>query len=403
MRTRSLNESRNRLDFVDSDTARAATASLQHAVDGGIPGVVAGAAFADGGGWIGSAGERTLGAGSPMTTDTVFALHSATKAVTATAALQCVEDGLIDLDTPAREYLPEIGELQVLDELGDDGSVRTRPPRREITPRMLLLHTSGLAYDLFDPRYARLARQRMLHPSPTPMRDMLHTPLLHDPGEQWTYGTSLDWLGLIVAAARARRLDDVCRERIFEPCSMSSTSFDVTAAMRPRLAGMHRRGRNGTVAPVAVAPPDRPELDMGGQGLYSTVPDYLAFLRVWLGDGSAPGGRVLRPDTVAWAVRGAPGVAPTPLPTAIPSLTRTADFYPGLRTSWAYSFLVNEEDVPAGPRAGTLAWAGMANLFFWVDRASGMAAVWAAQLLPFFDPAATGGLAAFRRALYRAE
>nr|WP_274635831.1 serine hydrolase domain-containing protein [Microbacterium bovistercoris] len=339
-------------------------------------------------------------AGADAAADTVIALYSATKAFTATAALQCVEDGLIDLDAPAREHVPEIAELQVLTELDDDGTVRTRPPVRDITPRMLLLHTSGLAYDMFDKRYAILARERMRHPSASPLRDSLHTPLLHDPGERWTYGTSMDWIGLIVAAVRGRRLEDVFAERIYAPCGMTSTSFDVTPAMRARLATVHRRQRDGSIVPTKVSPPDTPALDMGGQGLFSTVPDLLALLRVWLGDGSAPGGQVLRPETIRWAVQGAPGIHPTPLPSAIPALTREADFFPGQRKSWAYSFLRNDDDVSGGRRAGSLTWAGLPNVFYWIDRASGVAAVWAAQLLPFFDPVAEEGVAAFERAVY---
>lgn len=332
--------------------------------------------------------------------DTVIALYSATKAFTATAALQCVEEGLVDLDAPARRYVPAIGDLQVLEELGDDGTVRTRPPARDITPRMLLLHTSGLAYDMFDKRYALLARERARHPSSTPLWDSITTPLLHDPGQRWTYGTSMDWMGLIVAAVRGERLENVFARRICAPCGMTSTSFDVTPGMRHRLATVFRRQRDGSIVPTRVSPPDVPELDMGGQGLFSTVPDLLALLRVWLGDGDAPGGRVLRPETVAWAVRGAPGVHPTPLPSAIPALTREADFFPGARKSWAYSFLRNEDDVAGGRRAGSLSWAGLANVFYWIDRASGVAAVWAAQLLPFFDPIAERGVAAFERAVY---
>ncbi len=160
---------------------------------------------------------------------------------------------------------------------------------------------------------------------------------------------SIDWLGLIVAAVRGRRLEDVFRERIYAPCGISSTSFDVPEGMRSRLATPHRRGRDGIIAPMATNPPETAELDMGGQGLFSTVPDLLALLRVWLGDGSAPGGRVLRPETIAWATRGEPGVTVTPLQAAIPALTREVEFLPGIPTSWAYSFLVNEADVPGRP------------------------------------------------------
>ncbi|UUT35176.1 hypothetical protein [Microbacterium elymi] len=123
-------------------------------------------------------------------------------------------------------------------------------------------------------------------------------------------------------------------------------------------------------------------------------------MRVWLGDGSAPGGQVLRPETIRWAVQGAPGIHPTPLPSAIPALTREADFFPGSAESWAYSFLRNDDDVLGGRRAGSLTWAGLPNVFYWIDRASGVAAVWAAQRLPFFDPVAEEGVAAFERAVY---
>jgi len=365
--------------------------AVDAAVDAGAPLVIAGVTGPDSTSYL-HAGRAD--------TDTVLAFYSATKAFTATAALQCVEDGLIDLDAPARRYVPEIAALQVLEELGDDGTVRTRPPIRDITPRMLLLHTSGLAYDMFDKRYALLARERMRHPSATPLWDSIQTPLLHDPGERWTYGTSMDWMGLIIAAVRGQRLEDVFAQRIYAPCGMHSTSFDVTPAMRTRLSPVYRHQRDGSIVATKVSPPDTPELDMGGQGLFSTVPDMLALMRVWLGDGSAPGGRVLRPETLAWATQAAPGVVVTPLPSAIPALTREADFFPGARKSWAYSFLRNEDDVPGGRRAGSLTWAGLANVFYWIDRASGVAAVWATQLLPFFDPIAEEGVAAFERGVY---
>ena len=368
---------------------------LDNAVDGSVtanaPLVIAGVTDRDATTYLHSAGART---------DTVISLYSVTKAFTATAALQCVEEGLIDLDAPAREYVPEIAALQVLEELADDGTVRMRPPVRDITPRMLMLHTSGLAYDMFDKRYAVLARERMRHPSSTPLWDSINTPLLHDPGERWTYGTSMDWMGLIIAAVRGKRLEDVFAERIYAPCGMTSTSFDVTPEMRARLSPVYRRQRDGSIVETKVSPPDTPELDMGGQGLLSTVPDLLALLRVWLGDGSAPGGQVLRPETLAWAVQGEPGIEVTPLPSAIPALTREADFFPGRRKSWAYSFLRNEDDVPGGRRAGSLMWAGLGNVFYWIDRSSGLAAVWATQLLPFFDPVAEEGVAAFEKAVY---
>ncbi len=390
-------------DEIGNDADNAMNAAFDAAVDAavaaGVPLVIAGVTSSVETAYLHASGLRS--AEQAATTDTVIALYSVTKAFTATATLQCVEDGLIDLDAPARHYVPEIGDLEVLTALDDDGTAHTRPPARDITPRMLLLHTSGLAYDMFDERYALLSRRRMTQPSATPLRDSITTPLLHDPGEQWTYGTSMDWMGLIVAAVRGRRLEHVFREHIYAPCGMASTSFDMTPDMRRRLATVQRRNRDGELVAVRGAPPDSPKLDMGGQGLFSTVPDVLALLRVWLGDGSAPGGRVLRPETLEWATRGVPGVDVTALPAAISALTHPAEFFPCRSKSWAYSFLRNDDDVPGGRRAGALSWAGLGNVHYWIDRASGIAAVWAAQLLPFFDPPAAAGVAAFERAVYR--
>jgi len=366
--------------------------AIDEAVRDGIPFVVAGVATPSGSSFH-AAGEASQ--------DTVLALHSVTKTFTTTAALQCVEDRLIDLDAPARHYLPEIGELDVLVSIDEDGTALTRPAAREITPRMLLLHTAGLGYDMFDPRLAALTGGRRTGPpSATPLRDSLSAPLLHDPGDRWTYGTATDWLGLIIAGVRGTRLDEVLRERIYTPCGMQSTSFDISPDMRRRLAPLHRRTRDGEVVASSTTPPDSPELDMGGQGLFSTVPDVLALLRVWLGDGSAPGGRVLRAETVATAIRPVPGVDVHPLRTAIPALTRDVDHFPGHPRSWAASFLLNDEDLPGGRRAGSLTWSGLANVHFWIDRSSGVAAVWATQLLPFFDPTVMRAVERFERAVY---
>lgn len=370
--------------------------AVESAVAAGAPLVIAAVTGREGTRYLRAAGPDAEPAGN----DTVIALHSVTKAFTTTSALQCVEDGLLDLDAPARRHVPELGTREVLEGFAGDGGIRTRPPSRDITARMLLQHTSGFGYDMFDDRYAALARRRPA--SATPLRDSLETPLLHDPGERWTYGTSMDWLGLVVEAVRGRRLDDVFRAGIFEPAGLSSTSFDVTPAMRSRLAPLRRRTRDGTIA-TSAAPPDHPEHDMGGQGLYSTAPDVLRLLRVWLGDGSAAHGRVLRSDTIEWAVRGVPGLSVAPLRAAIPAVTRDVDFLPGIATSWAHSFLVNDDDVPGGRRAGSLTWGGLANVHYWIDRSAGIAAVWAMQLLPFFDTVAMDGLAAFEAAVYAEE
>jgi methyl acetate hydrolase len=108
-----------------------------------VPGVVAIATDRSGNIYEGAAGKRMLGQDADMTTDSVFAIFSTTKAITGTAALQLVEDGRLDLDAPAKIYAPDIGKLQVLEGFDERGQPKLRPPKRDVTTRMLLLHTAG--------------------------------------------------------------------------------------------------------------------------------------------------------------------------------------------------------------------------------------------------------------------
>ena len=109
----------------------------------------------------GAAGLRTLSASDPMSTDTVFAIFSTTKAITGTAIMQCVEEGKLDLDAPAKTYAPDIGKLEVLDGFDADGKPRLRAPKRDITTRMLMLHTAGFGYDFFNANYNCAWRRSM--------------------------------------------------------------------------------------------------------------------------------------------------------------------------------------------------------------------------------------------------
>ena len=111
-----------------------------------VPGVVAMITDRSANIYEGAVGERILGAGQAMTTDTVFAIFSTTKAITGTAVLQCVEEGKLDLDAPAKTYVPDIGKLEVLDGFDADGTPRLRAPKRDITTRMLMLHTAVCAW-----------------------------------------------------------------------------------------------------------------------------------------------------------------------------------------------------------------------------------------------------------------
>ncbi|WP_158963714.1 serine hydrolase domain-containing protein [Chachezhania sediminis] len=369
-----------------------------------VPGVVAMVTDRDRDIYSGAEGERRLD-GEPMTEDTVFAIFSTTKAIAGTTALQCVEEGLLDLDAPAKEYAPAIGELQVIDGFDDEGKPKLRAPKTDVTTRQLMLHTAGFGYDFFNEVYKRLTHEHGQAPITTASHACIRTPLLFDPGTRWEYGTNIDWVGQVVEGIRGKRLGAVMKERIFDPLGMTDTAFTRTPAMKERTATIHARGADGSLNPVdSFELQDNPEVDMGGQGLYGTVPDYMKFIRMWLNDGAGPNGRVLKAETVDWAAKGAlvPPQKVTMLKSTIPTLSNDAEFFPGQGKDWSYTFMVNTEDAPTGRPAGSLGWAGLANSYFWIDRKNGVGGYWATQILPFADGISFSGYMDFESAVYAA-
>lgn len=387
---------------MSANLSRSLDAVLQGVVSGSprVPGVVAMVTDREGDVYEGAAGERVIG-GAPMTTDTVFAIFSTTKAITGTAILQLAEAGRLDLDAPASRYAPDIGTLQVIEGFDAAGEPKLRAPRRPVTTRMLMLHTAGLGYDFFNATYNRLAQEKGQPSVITASKAALMTPLLFDPGERWEYGSNIDWCGQVVEGITGRRLSEVLQSGVFEPLGMSDTTFALNDRLRARLAGMHARNADGSLTPMAFELPSPPEVDMGGHGLYGTVGDYMKFIRMWLNDGRGPHGQVLKPETVRMAEKNQLGdLKVTMLPGVIPSLSNDAEFFPGLSKSWGLTFMVNDDTAPTGRPAGALGWAGLANLFYWIDRRNGLGGYWATQILPFGDPASFGGYVAFESACY---
>lgn len=366
-----------------------------------VPGVVAMATDRSGNIYEGAAGKRRLDQPQDMTTDSVFAIFSTTKAITGTAALQLVEEGKLDLDAPAKKYAPDIGKLQVIEGFDSAGAPKLRAPKRDVTTRMLLLHTGGLGYDFFNETYLRMATEHGQPSVITCSKAALMTPLLFDPGDNWEYGTNIDWAGQVVEGITGKRLGEVFKARIFDPLGMTDTAFSMTPSMRARLAAIHARNADGSLTPTDIELPPEPEVHMGGHGLYGTIGDYMRFIRMWLNDGAGENGRVLKAETVAMAEKNGLGDRKiTPFKGVIPSLSNDAEFFPGMPKSWALTFMVNEQQAPTGRPAGALGWAGLANSFYWIDRRNGVGGYWATQILPFADAVSFTGYMAFETAVY---
>ena len=256
---------------------------------GAVPGVVALAADANGIIYSGAFGQRGPTDNTPMSQDTVFRIASMTKAVTAAAAMKLVEEGRIALDQAMKEVAPEIGQAQVLLGFDASGKPQTRAPKRDVTLRHLLTHTSGYSYDLFNAQVGNYMQYHQLPSITTCKFDSLKAPLVFDPGEAWQYGIGIDWAGRIVEIVTGQTLETYLEQHFFAPLAMGDTCFELRPDMQARLVQAASRTPDGGISPLEFEFPSDGDFHMGGGGLYSTGQDYLRFTRMILGQGSLDG------------------------------------------------------------------------------------------------------------------
>jgi CubicO group peptidase (beta-lactamase class C family) len=243
----------------------------------------------------------------------LFRIASMTKPITSTVALMLFEEGRFALDEPITHWLPEFSSMRVL--RSPDGPLHeTDPAQRQITFEDLLTHRSGLTYGPFHTGPIAKAHDDTLdghidsHVTPDDwIAGLSALPLIDQPGVTFHYGHSTDLLGLLIARIEDAPLQDVLERRIFAPLSMKDTGFTISRAHRDRRAkpfGFDETGRltERLVGPGGSFLSERPE-DMayvsGGQGLWSTLDDYLTFARMFVGAGSVDGVRLLQPQTLA--------------------------------------------------------------------------------------------------------
>ena len=374
-------------------------AILQDAVErGDVPGVVAMATDGAHTLFEGAAGVRKLGDPAPMTLDTIFWIASLTKAVTSVAAMQLVEQGRIGLQDPLGPVVPKLADLQVLEGFSPAGDPILRPARREVTLHDLLTHTAGFVYEMWNADLGRYVSVTGKPGAASGLNAGLEMPLAFDPGERWEYGIGVDWAGKMVEALSGQTLGAYFAEHVTGPLGMADTRFG-----RPdsdRVAAIHNRLPDGTLRAGSSGRPSNPELESGGGGLYSTAQDYLKFLAMLLRGGDG----ILRRETVAQMGQNQIGALDVSrMQTVMPPLSNDAEFFPGMVKGWGYGFVINSEPGHAGRAANSLAWAGLANCYYWIDPASQVAGVIMAQILPFADTKVLALLDAFESSVYAAK
>jgi CubicO group peptidase (beta-lactamase class C family) len=258
-------------------------------------------------------GWRDKEAGLPVERDTIFRIASMSKPITSAAALMLLEEGGFGLDEPITRWAPEFAQMRVL--RSPDGLLdETDPAGRPITFDDLLTHRSGLTYGgvhsgPLDGAY-RAALGGDIDSVVEPddwIAGLAALPLIDQPGADFHYGHSTDLLGLLVARMDGAPLGEVLRRRIFEPLGMKDTGFNAPREKwnrRSKMYGFDDAGRLIPRATLSSEPfmAERPEgmaYASGGQGLWSTLDDYLAFARLFLGDGAVDGVRLMQPETLA--------------------------------------------------------------------------------------------------------
>jgi CubicO group peptidase (beta-lactamase class C family) len=258
-------------------------------------------------------GWRDVQARLPIQRDTLFRIASMTKPITSTAALMLFEEGRFALRDPITRWAPELSDMRVL--RAPEGPLdQTVPAGRQITFEDLLTHRSGLTYGDFHSGPIRGAYQAALGGSIDSgvepddwIARLAQLPLIDQPGATFHYGHSTDLLGFLIARIADAPLEEVLRRRIFGPLGMADTSFTVAREKAHRRAALYGFDDSGALTQRATVSggatmPERPE-DMtyvsGGQGLWSTVDDYGAFARMFVGAGTVDGVRLLRPETLA--------------------------------------------------------------------------------------------------------
>ncbi|TDW96415.1 serine hydrolase domain-containing protein [Dinghuibacter silviterrae] len=252
----------------------------------------------------------------PMMPDELFRIASQTKAIVSVGLMTLWEEGRFTLDEPISDVLPAYAQMTVLDQFNKtDTTYTTVPAKRGITFRDLLTHTSGLDYpgigsDAMKAIYAKAGIPSGLGVFDKDLKERMNAlaalPLVHQPGEKWQYGLSVDLIGCLIEVMSGQDLETFLRERLFRPLGMKDTYFNVPAAKAGRLSAVYTEDDGHHIHRWAQGEHDidpdyplvRKHYFSGGAGLTSTAWDYAVFLQMMLNKGIYNGARILAPRTV---------------------------------------------------------------------------------------------------------
>ncbi|KAH8890266.1 beta-lactamase/transpeptidase-like protein [Thozetella sp. PMI_491] len=322
-------------------------------------------------------------------------LASLTKIVTATAVMQLVERGQVNLDDDVRPLVPELARMQVLKGFDQDEKPILVNNPNPITLRQLLTHTVGLGYDLADPDLTKWSRA--IGRTVTNLEFRLegwNTPLKFPSGEGWFYGSAFDWAAQVLEKVTGQGLEQYMKEHVFDPLGMHDTTFHSRAladSVKNRtVLCSYRDEQTGKLSNGPPPVPVEPPIESGGAGLWSTAVDHAKVLSGLLRAAPAVhgAGSVLSKETVDEMLRPQLNDVQRQMLVSITDahrLSLASAFPPGTPLDHGISGLINTADVPGKRRKGSMTWLGMASAHWWIDRESGIAATLLLSVQPHPD------------------
>ena len=362
---------------------------------GDVPGVVALVVDRDKVLYHEAFGKMNTAKNVPMAKDTIFRIASMTKAVTSVGVMQLVEQGQVGLDDDVSKFIPRLKSPQVFGTYDERaGTYETHATKKSITIRQLLTHTSGIGYSWSD-HGLNIAQKK------TGATNDSELPLVHEPGEQWTYGASTRVLGELIETMTGEKIDAYLEKHILGPLGMRDTSYTVPAGKYSRVVTTNQRA-NGTVT-EAQNPDPIPATIRGDGGLFSTAADYSRFVQMVLNKGQLGGVRILKESTIAEMSKNQIGRVKVRLqPTADPLRSKPYPLGAG-EDVWGLGFQIAapKSPNPSMRSPGSLSWAGINNTFYWIDPQKQVGAVILMQVLPFYDEGALRVLNGFEERVYK--
>ena len=331
-----------------------------------------------------AAGYNDMATKSALQKEGIFRIASQTKAITSVAMMMLFEEGKFLLNDPVSKYIPAFKKQQVLDKFNvADTTYTTVPAKSEITIRQLFTHTSGLGYAQIGSKEANAIYAKNKLTAGIGVQDdkllaamnrLGKLPLMHQPGEKFTYGLNSDLLGCLVEVISGMTLNDFFLTKIFEPLGMKDTYFQVPAEKAARLVNLYREDSTGKLliaeskmlnGPVgADYPLKKSTYYSGGAGLSSTIYDYAVFLQMLLNNGVYNGKKILSRNTVR-----------------IMTMNQIGDLSLGDDKFGLGFQIVSEKGSGRTPaQAGTFSWGGAFATSYWVDPKEKMVMLFYRQL-----------------------